>query len=249
MMKDAVQRQKVALAAELGVDAALLTRRGTLVAVSARADRVRVLRLGALTLITVPPALLMRFHERVEVAEEAGTPLTGAWLAEALGDMASYVLPWVASATLQAAPAPGGKRKEKAKAKLLGADAPALLANLVNASAAPHGTGFKTEWEQGGFGLEQEAVAGVIVDGQLVAAAGLRPAEHGVAQVGVLTHPSFRRKGYAQQALALIADEAARRGVEPEFRALASDAPARRLAAGLGFRETYHFLLAALKAS
>jgi GNAT superfamily N-acetyltransferase len=109
---------------------------------------------------------------------------------------------------------------------LVAADA-AALARLRDA-ARPD------EWEHAGFTIRRP-VAGVFLGEILAAAAGFEVLGEGVAHLGVLSHPSFRRKGVGSRAVAAAAVLAHEAGYLLQYQTLESNGPSLGIAARLGF--------------
>ena len=97
----------------------------------------------------------------------------------------------------------------------------------------------ETEWAESGFGGGDVAQAWVIVGdgGQALAASNLTPFGSVPADVGVLADPAARGRGFATLAAATAARYAVARHGIARWRALATNAPSRRLAAKLGFED------------
>lgn len=97
----------------------------------------------------------------------------------------------------------------------------------------------KEEWQESGFAGSDLAKAWVVVGegGQALAASNLTPFGNVPADVGVLADPAARERGFATLAAKTAAHYAIERYGIARWRALATNAPSRRLAAKLGFED------------
>lgn len=96
----------------------------------------------------------------------------------------------------------------------------------------------EAEWAESGFGGDDIAKAWVVrEDDRALAASNLTPFGNVPADVGVLADPAVRRRGFATVAAATAARHAVEWHGIARWRALAANAPSRRLAAKLGFED------------
>ena len=93
----------------------------------------------------------------------------------------------------------------------------------------------ETEWEYGGSEPARVPCTGAFEDGSLAALAGYEIWNHAIAHISVITHPSFRGKGYGRQAVMELAGMALAAGLVPQYRTLESNIPSMRIAGTLGF--------------
>lgn len=113
------------------------------------------------------------------------------------------------------------------RVRLLGLDdIPAILLAHPNEDIA------QLEWR-----LRHGAMAGAIVNDQLVAIAQTYALSTRYCDIGVHTHESHRRQGYSTASTALVAREVQRRGLTPVWSTGEHNLASRRVAAKLGFRE------------
>jgi GNAT superfamily N-acetyltransferase len=92
------------------------------------------------------------------------------------------------------------------------------------------------EWEYGGIEANQP-VAGVVVNGDLVSAAGYEVWASRIAHVGVVTAPASRRRRFGTSCVGVVARQAHSQGLVAQFRTLCSNAGAFAVARSLGFVE------------
>jgi len=101
-------------------------------------------------------------------------------------------------------------------------------------------------WDSTRSLLSQGIVACAIVSGRIVATALVAARTERHAEVGVYTHPDYRRRGYATAAASLVARRAQEAGQIPVWSAGDHNLPSLRIAHKLGFvevsRKTYVIL-------
>lgn len=90
------------------------------------------------------------------------------------------------------------------------------------------------EWDHGGSPIEHPC-SGVFVDGRLASLAGYETWGGTIAHISIITHPDFRGRGYARDAVAHLATRALAEGLLPQYRTLESNLPSIRVAQALGF--------------
>ena len=92
------------------------------------------------------------------------------------------------------------------------------------------------EWEHGGCNLSNAAAAfGVFFGEELISLASYEIWGRSIAHISVITTPSFRRSGHAQNTVAAAATHALRSGLIPQYRTLQSNLPSLSIAENLGF--------------
>jgi GNAT superfamily N-acetyltransferase len=90
------------------------------------------------------------------------------------------------------------------------------------------------EWEHGGLD-ERQPMAGVVVDAELVSAAGYEIWGDGIAHVGVVTAPQARGRGYGVQCVTAITRHAVARGLVAQYQTLYSNAAAMAIGRTVGY--------------
>jgi hypothetical protein len=93
------------------------------------------------------------------------------------------------------------------------------------------------EWEYAGFGGQAVTLFGLFDGESLVAAANLSPGPGGASDVGVLTRPDVRGKGYGERVAALAAAQAVAMCGIARYRVLVDYAASLGIAQRLGFAE------------
>jgi GNAT superfamily N-acetyltransferase len=188
-------------------------------------DGVYIQSFGAAPLISVPPTLPASIRDALARAAREGLEADARW-ADALGASFDRIVgpAWIGYAdqqTLRAgAPTPGTRR-------LTEADRP-LIEQLRDACTP-------TEWEHAG-GDEGELAVGVFVDEELAALARYVAWGGGIAHVSIVTHPARRGRGHGREAVAALTREVLARGLVPQYRVLADNAPSLAVAGALGFQ-------------
>lgn len=77
---------------------------------------------------------------------------------------------------------------------------------------------------------------GVFADAELAAVAGYEVWDGCIAHLNILTHPARRGRGFGREAVAALARTALDRGLVPQYRVLADNAPSLAVAAAVGFQ-------------
>ena len=98
-----------------------------------------------------------------------------------------------------------------------------------------------------GFDVAARRDYGCFVDGELVCAGVLTPFRGQAANIGVLTHPEHRNRGYGTAMVSTLTADALRETGAAQFRALEENKPALRIARVLGYVEDAHTLEVVLK--
>jgi RimJ/RimL family protein N-acetyltransferase len=99
-------------------------------------------------------------------------------------------------------------------------------------AAQPHESLEQIEWM-----LREGAIAGAIVDGQLVAWAHSYCMSPRHCDIGVFTHEAHRRRGFSSACTALVASVMQERGLIPVWSTGENNAGSRAVAGKIGFRE------------
>jgi RimJ/RimL family protein N-acetyltransferase len=95
----------------------------------------------------------------------------------------------------------------------------------------------EAEWREGGFGDGSARYFGCWVAGELVAAGNLTQWRGRPSDVGLITHPAHRGRGYARRVAAHTSRVAIENAGVARYRALISNTPSIRLARSLGYVE------------
>jgi GNAT superfamily N-acetyltransferase len=93
----------------------------------------------------------------------------------------------------------------------------------------------KSEWDHGGCAVIEQPACGVFVGDQLASLAGYEFWRGTIAHISVVTHPEFRGRGFARNAVAHIAHHALHHGLVPQYRTLEANVASMRVANALGF--------------
>ncbi|MGI6664480.1 MAG: GNAT family N-acetyltransferase [Christensenellaceae bacterium] len=92
------------------------------------------------------------------------------------------------------------------------------------------------DWANSGIDENSIAVAVKYHGDKIVAAADYHMWGEAVAHIGIITHPAFRGKGYAKEALRAITREILQKGLLPQYRTLLANKAARNVAEAYGFQ-------------
>ena len=92
-----------------------------------------------------------------------------------------------------------------------------------------------TEWAHGGSALADTPAFGVFHEAALVAMASYEVWGERLGHIGILTHPNFRGRGFGRAAVARLTAYLGDQRLVPQYRTLATNVAARRVAASLGF--------------
>jgi len=93
----------------------------------------------------------------------------------------------------------------------------------------------EAEWHEGGLGDMPNRWAVHAPSGQVAAIAGFEQWGEGLAQIGVVAHPTFRGRGYARDVASHAITEAHNAGLVSQWRARGGNETSQRLGASLGF--------------
>jgi GNAT superfamily N-acetyltransferase len=105
----------------------------------------------------------------------------------------------------------------------------ALAAGVLRAACS------ETEWEHGGSLVGEHPSSGVFIGSDLVALAGYEIWGSTIAHISVVTHPSFRGRGFGRSAVAHVASTALVARLVPQYRTLESNRASICIAESLGF--------------
>jgi RimJ/RimL family protein N-acetyltransferase len=92
-----------------------------------------------------------------------------------------------------------------------------------------------TEWAHGGSGLTDTPAVGVFHEGFLVSMASYNVWGERLAHIAIVTHPNFRGRGFGRAAVARLTAYLGNQGLIPQYRTLAANVAALRVATSLGF--------------
>lgn len=95
----------------------------------------------------------------------------------------------------------------------------------------------ETAWKQSKIAVDRQTNFGVFAGPKLVAASGYLNLGGLLAYIGVITHPSFRGKGYAKSVVAASISHALERNLIPMWRTLEANETAVKLAGAMGFQK------------
>ncbi|HEX3812835.1 MAG TPA: GNAT family N-acetyltransferase [Mycobacteriales bacterium] len=179
-----------------------------------------VLACGAAVRISVPAPLLAEVSAVVS-AGRPGNLLDAAFWRAALGDRIAAVHGPSVHHYLDAVPRPGVEVRE----------VPAGQLELLR-SACP-----EADWTEGGFGEPDGRCFGRWVDGSLVAAGNLTLWRGQPSDVGLVTHPDHRGRGYAGEVARHVTRVAVETAGVARYRALTTNTASLAVARRLGFSE------------
>jgi len=92
-----------------------------------------------------------------------------------------------------------------------------------------------TEWSHCGIEKNSEYIAVQCIEGKIVSAASYEKWGNQIAHIGVITHPGYRNRGYAQNVLTAITGYIDRKGFIPQYRTLCTNIPAVNTAIHCGY--------------
>ena len=91
------------------------------------------------------------------------------------------------------------------------------------------------EWEHGGSEFRPTEMAGVFKGHELAALASYQIWGQQIAHISIVTHPDFRRRGYATAAVGSLTQTVLERTLVPQYRTLEGNVPSMAVARRLGF--------------
>ena len=91
------------------------------------------------------------------------------------------------------------------------------------------------EWEHGGSEFQPGAMVGAFRGQELAALASYRLWGEQIAHISIVTHPAFRRQGYATTAVSTLTEIVLARTLVPQYRTLEANAASLAVARRLGF--------------
>ena len=94
-----------------------------------------------------------------------------------------------------------------------------------------------TEWAHSGICEESEYIAALFAHDEAVSAASYELWGDKIAHIGIITHPSFRNKGYAKDVLWLLTKFIEQRSLIPQYRTLCVNTSAIGVARHCGYAE------------
>jgi hypothetical protein len=189
-----------------------------------QAGRISVVRLGDMSAVVVPPALLDRFTELL--ARQPDRDLTEpSSVLELVGPVARFLGP--------ASLAYADDRCFQPRAGRAAVMLPAGHDAVVDLTIA---CGPDDSAESGITG-DSGPLWAIELDGRVVAACGYEVWGAALAQIGVLTHPRWRGQGLATRVASASVAHALEAGLIPQWRARCTLAASRRAARSLGFVE------------
>ena len=93
-----------------------------------------------------------------------------------------------------------------------------------------------SEWEDSGITFESPLVFGRFVEGELVAAGTVERSSREILNVGIITHPDHRGKGFGKEVVTALTSHGLERGGIMQYRTLESNAASLRIARALGYQ-------------
>jgi GNAT superfamily N-acetyltransferase len=181
-------------------------------------------RCGAAPVVSLPPSCLSVFGDELAMVAQGGLVAEARW-DDILGQhLERTVGPWWVGYSVAESlyiPASRGTRllTEEDASQLEQLRAACSADDLDNVASLT------------GAGV----AVGAFLQGDLVAVAGYEIWGADIAHISVLTHPSYRGRGFARTAVRAIAGLALARGLIPQYRLLVANVPSRRIADSLGF--------------
>ena len=95
----------------------------------------------------------------------------------------------------------------------------------------------ETEWSHGGINENSELIAVQYCDGIIVAGADYHLWGKKIAHIGIITHPLYRKRGYAKNVLACISDNIIKRNLVPQYRTLCSNIGSIKTSEKCGYKQ------------
>jgi GNAT superfamily N-acetyltransferase len=92
------------------------------------------------------------------------------------------------------------------------------------------------EWEDSGITFESPLVFGRFAEGDLAAAGTVERSSRDILNVGIITHPDHRSKGYGKEVVSALTRYGVERGGIMQYRTLESNRPSLRIARALGYQ-------------
>jgi RimJ/RimL family protein N-acetyltransferase len=194
-------------------------------------DGIWILVVGEFPIVSLPPALLSPLEDRARrwtrslVQDRAllAHEVRPARIANIVGPAP---IAYASDAMLIRAPGPAARRLT---------DADRAAVDALRASCTPE------EWQHGGSTLGEVPTFGAFDDaGRLAALAGYEVWNDHLAHIAIVSASPRRRAGFGASVARLAAQSAIAAGLVPQYRTLASNTAAMRVAEKLGF-EQYGF--------
>jgi GNAT superfamily N-acetyltransferase len=199
---------------------------------------VQMLRRAGKLAVAVPPDQLDRVQSSMKGCS-INEIFSANWLKTALGDLATKV---IGPAEVNYADETTFRSPDSSAARELHQDDLYLCRSLQAALSA-------REAEESGFMADVFPAFGAFSGSMLCAAAYYRVWEPSIAHIMVATHPDHRRRGFARAAVGALAQDALKRGLILQWRALAWNSNSLTLARDLGFEHYCSTLYARLSTS
>jgi RimJ/RimL family protein N-acetyltransferase len=92
------------------------------------------------------------------------------------------------------------------------------------------------DWEHSGIEFGHSPIFGYFTDGKILAATNYEVWGARIAHIGVVTHPSYRGKGYGRAVVSAAADYALGHDLIAQYRTLESNLPSVAVGRSVGFR-------------
>ena len=94
----------------------------------------------------------------------------------------------------------------------------------------------EAEWEHSGIGKQdQQTVFGCFAGGELAAAGMGEPRDEALWHIGIVTHPSYRGRGYGRAVVSAITSHGLELGRVPWYQTLDANTPSIAIAQSVGF--------------
>jgi GNAT superfamily N-acetyltransferase len=183
-----------------------------------------ILLVGTAPIISLPRALYSSLHTQAQswLASEA---LDATFLRSVLGGSVDKIIgpAFIGYTDHRSAPS-----AEASRARLLREDDGENVAGL-RAACDP------ADWRQGGREHGDNPAVGCFANEELVAMAGYEIWAGAIAQISIVTHPSYRRRGFGRTAVSRLIDIVFERRLVPQYRTLHSNQASMKIASALGF--------------
>jgi GNAT superfamily N-acetyltransferase len=104
------------------------------------------------------------------------------------------------------------------------------------------------EWEDSGITFESPLVFGRFAEGELAAAGTVERSSRDILNVGIITHPEHRSKGFGKEVVSALTRYGIERGGIMQYRTLESNLSSLRIARALGYQTYGRTIAVRLKA-
>jgi GNAT superfamily N-acetyltransferase len=185
-----------------------------------------ILLVGAAPIISLPRALFPSLSTRAQswLASEA---LDATFLRSVLSGSVDKIIGPAFVGYMDHRSAPSA---EASAARLLREDDGEKISKLRTACDP-------ADWRQGGRELGENPAVGCFANEELIAIAGYEIWAGVIAQISIVTHPSYRRRGFGHAAVSRLIEPIIERRLVPQYRTLHSNQPSMKIASALGFVE------------